>query len=107
MKPFPIAILLGLSLLPAAAFAQGAQQTAAVETAAPAAASARPAAEPRGITRQQYVDRAQERAGQHAASRFDQMDANHDGVLGRSEIRAWRSQHPRRAAAQPAPAAPQ
>ena len=94
MKPFPIALLFGLSLLPAAAFAQGAQQTAAVEAAAPAAAPAG------GITRQQYVDRAQERAGQRAAARFDQMDANHDGVLDRGEIRAWRSQHPRRAAAQ-------
>src|ERR1700755_2250343 len=106
MKPFPIALLFGLSLLPSAAFAQGAQQTAAVETAAPAAAPARPAAEPHGISRQQYVDRAQERAGQRAASHFDQMDANHDGVLDRAEIRAWRSQHPRRAAAQPAPSAP-
>jgi hypothetical protein len=107
MKPFPIAILFGLSLLPAAAFAQGAQQTAAVESAAPAESPARPATDARGITRQQYVDRAQERAGQRAASRFDQMDANHDGVLDRAEIRAWRSEHPRRATAQPSPAAPQ
>jgi hypothetical protein len=107
MKPFPIAILFGLSLLPAAAFAQGAQQTAAVESAAPAESRARPVTGARSITRQQYVDRAQERAGQHAASRFDQMDANHDGVLDPAEIRAWRSEHPRRAAAQPSAAAPQ
>jgi hypothetical protein len=107
MKPFPIAILFGLSLLPAAAFAQGAQQTAAVETAAPAESPARPVTDARGITRQQYMDRAQERAGQRAASRFDRMDANHDGVLDRAEVRTWRSEHPRRAAAQPSPAAPQ
>ena len=107
MKPFPIAILFGLSLLPAAAFAQGAQKTAAVESAAPAGSSAHPVTDARGVTRQQYMDRAQERAGQRAASRFDRMDANHDGVLDRAEIRAWRSEHPRRAAAQPSPAAPQ
>jgi hypothetical protein len=107
MKPFLIAILFGLSALPAAAFAQGAQLTAAVESAAPAASPTRPATEARSITRQQYVDRAQERAGQRATSRFDQMDADHDGVLDRAEIRAWRSQHPRRAAAQPSQAAPQ
>jgi hypothetical protein len=35
------------------------------------------------------------------------MDANHDGVLDRAEIRAWRSQHPRRAAAQPSQPTPQ
>jgi hypothetical protein len=35
------------------------------------------------------------------------MDANHDGILERTEIRTWRSQHPRRAAAQPSQPAPQ
>jgi hypothetical protein len=34
------------------------------------------------------------------------MDTDHDGVLDRAEIRAWRTQHPRHAGApqsQPAP----
>ena len=48
-----------------------------------------------GLTRDQYIQRAQERAGRAAATRFDQMDINHDGVLTRDEIRAYRSQHPR------------
>jgi phosphate-selective porin len=103
MNPPLIAILFCLSLLPAAASAQSAPQTAAVETTVPAAtATPSAAAGPGNITRQQY----QERASQRAASRFDQIDANHDGVLDRDEIRAWRSQHSRRAhpqASQPAP----
>ena len=92
--------LIGLFLLPAVALAQTAPpQTAAVDspTAAPAAPSA-----PSGVTRDQFIERAKERAGQRAAARFDQMDIDHDGVLDRAEIRAWRSQHPRRGAAQPA-----
>lgn len=107
MKSPLIALLVGLALLPATAFAQAAQQTAAVESPAPAASSASAATGARAITRQQYVDRAQERAGERAASRFDQMDANHDGVLDRAEIRGWRSQHPHRAAAQAPQTAPQ
>ena len=81
-------------------------QTAAVDNAAPAASA--PAvgssmnSSTGGITRDQFIQRAKDRAGQRAAARFGQMDANHDSVLGRDEIRAWRSQHPRRTAAQPA-----
>ncbi len=101
-----IAVLLGLSLLPAAAFAQTTPQTAAIETAAPAVSPTPAPAGVTGITRQQYLQRAQERAAQRAGVRFDQMDANHDGVIDRAEMRAWRNQHPRRAAppsSQPAP----
>jgi hypothetical protein len=99
------AALIGLFLLPAATMAQTAPpQTAAADSAAPA-----PAAPPAtaatssvgGITRDQFIQRAKDRAGQRAAARFDQMDTDHNGVLDRDEIRAWRSQHPRRAAAQP------
>ena len=101
MRSIFSAALMGLFLVPPAAFAQTAPpQTAAVDSAAPAQAVA-PA--PGGITRDQFIERAKERAGQRAAARFDQMDTDHDGVLDRAEIRAWRSQHPRRGGAQPAP----
>ena len=104
MRSTVIVALVGLSLLPAATLAQTAPQTAAIEssTSAPRSPSATG-----GITRDQYLQRAQERAGQRAGARFDQMDANHDGIVDRAEIRAWRSQHPRRAAAQPSQPAAQ
>ena len=89
-----------LSLLPATTFAQTAPQTASVESAA----TASPAPTGNGsITRDQYIQRARDRAG----ARFDQMDADHDGVLDRAEIRAWRTQHPRHAAAQQSQPVPQ
>ena len=110
MRSTLTAALIALFLFPAATIAQTATQTAAVDNATPAAAapSAPAATSPiGGITRDQFIQRAKDRAGQRAAARFDQMDANHDGVLGRDEIHAWRSQHPRRAAAQPAQPTPQ
>ena len=88
--------LVALSLLPATTFAQTAPQTAAIESVAPTPSAPTGG----GITRDQFVQRAKDRAAQRAGARFDQMDADHDGVLDRAEIRAWRTQHPRRAAAQ-------
>jgi hypothetical protein len=85
-----------LLLLPAAALAQVGPQTAAVDTSTSAAPSSAATASRGGITRDQFINRAQDRAAQRAAARFDQMDADHDGVLDRAEIRAWRSEHPRR-----------
>ena len=103
MRLRAIGFLLALPLLPAAGFAQTAPQTAAVENSATATPPANGASSrPARITREQYLQRAQERAAERAGARFDEMDTNHDGVLDRAEIRAWRSQHPRRAAAQPA-----
>ncbi len=102
MRPILTAALIGLSLLPATVLAQTMPQTAAVESTTPAAAPAAAPSAADGITREQYLERARERATQRAGARFDQMDANHDGVLDRAERRAWRSEHPRRAAAQPA-----
>ena len=87
MRSTLIVALFGLSLLPATAQAQSDPQTAAGGG---------------GVTREQYLQRAQDRAAQRAGARFDQMDANHDGILDRTEVRAWRSQHSRRAAAQAA-----
>jgi hypothetical protein len=97
-----IGFLLALPLLSATGFAQtGPQSAAVVENSAAAPSNATPS-RPAGITREQYLQRAQERAVQRAGARFDEMDTDHDGVLDRAELRAWRSQHPRRAAAQPA-----
>src|SRR5262245_16575861 len=98
-------LLLGLPLLPATAQAQANPQTAAIESAPPASTPATVGAG--GVTREQFLQRAQERAGRRAGARFDQMDANHDGFLDRAELSAWRSQHPRRAAAPPAQPAAQ
>ena len=107
MRQSLLAGLMALSLLPAIALAQTNPQTAAIESAAPATKPGPNAASTSGVTREQYLQRAQERAGQRAGARFDQMDANHDGVLDRTEVRAWRSQHSRRAADQPAQPAQQ
>lgn len=96
--------LVALSPLPATSFAQTAPQTAAIESAAPAPSA--PTGSD-GITRDQFIERAKDRAAQHAGARFDQMDTDHDGVLDRAEIRAWRTQHPRRAGAQPSQPTPQ
>jgi hypothetical protein len=96
--------LVALSLLPATTFAQTAPQTAAIESAVAAPAAPMGSS---GITRDQFIQRAKDRAAERAGARFDQMDADHDGVLDRAEMRAWRTQHPRRAAAQQSQPAPQ
>jgi hypothetical protein len=95
--------LVALSLVPATTFAQTAPQTASVESAAPAPSASTGG----GITRDQYIQRAKDRAAERAGARFDQMDADHDGVLDRAETRAWRTQHPRHASAQQPQPAPQ
>jgi len=68
-------------------------------SAAPATPSAKPA---RGgdITKEQYVERAVERARHAAEKRFDRMDTDHDGVLTPEERRAA---HVTRAERHPAP----
>ena len=90
--------LFALSLLPATALAQTGQQAAAQPTAS--AASPVPS-RAGGLTRDQYIHRAEERAAGRAAAQFDRMDTNHDGVVDPAERRAWRSQHSRSAASQP------
>ena len=94
---FPAA-LIALFLLPAAAMAQTAMQTAAVDNAPSAPAVGSSANSPTsGITRDQFIQRAKDRSAQRAAARFDQMDTDHDGVLEPAERSAWRSQHLRSA----------
>src|SRR6185312_9382600 len=99
MRSSFIVAVLALSVLPATVFAQSTITQPNPQTAALGSPATPPAASPSvtvtGVTREQYLQRAHERAEQRAAARFDQMDANHDGVLDRGEIRAWRSQHPR------------
>lgn len=69
-------------LSPAAAMAQ-----TAPATPTPSAAPARGG----DITRDEYIERAVERAKRAAAARFDRMDINHDGVLSGEERRAARA----------------
>lgn len=59
-------------LCPTAALAQSASTTAALRS--------------NGITKDQYVERAKQRA----AARFDKADTNRDGILSADEIRAAR-----------------
>jgi hypothetical protein len=92
--------LFALSLLPATALAQTGQQAAAQSTASTASPAP---SRTGGLTREQYIHRAEERAAGRAAAQFDRMDTNHDGVVDPAERRAWRSQHPRSAASQPKP----
>ncbi len=86
-------------LCPAAALAQTAPAPSA-PSAAPATPSAAPA---RGgdISRDQYIERAVERAKRAATARFDRMDTDHDGVLTADERRAARAERAQRRAPKP------
>lgn len=44
------------------------------------------------ISREEYVQRAMDRARRAAEARFDRMDANHDGILTADERRSYREQ---------------
>jgi hypothetical protein len=90
--------LFALSLLPATALAQTSQQAATQPTASATSPAPSRAG---GLTREQYIHRAEERAAGRAAAQFDRMDANHDGVVDPAERRAWRSQHSRGAGSRP------
>jgi hypothetical protein len=77
-------------LCPAAALAQTAPAPAA--TAPPPAAPSTAPARGGDITRDEYIQRAVDRAKRAAETRFDRMDTNHDGVLTAEERRAARAQ---------------
>ena len=81
------AMLLLAFLVPATAMAQSAPPASAGD--APAARSR--AARGADITRDEYVQRAVDRARRAAETRFDRMDTNHDGVLSADERRAARA----------------
>jgi|SRR6516165_7421993 len=92
MRSTAVFALLALSLLPATALAQAPQQAAAQPSSTSAGSATSSSG---GLTREQYIQRAEQRAARRAAAQFDRMDADHDGVLEPAEMRAWRSQHPR------------
>jgi len=96
--------LLALALLPATALAQAPQQAAAQPSTTSAASAPSTSG---GLTRDQYIQRAEQRAARRAAAQFDRIDADHDGVLEPAEMRAWRSQHPRGAGSRSEPPPPQ
>jgi len=80
-------------LCPPAAIAQtapAAPAATAPEAPAMTAPKAPHAASTRGgdITKEEYIERAVERAKRAAATRFDRLDTNHDGVLTAEERRA-------------------
>jgi hypothetical protein len=100
MRSTAICALFALSLLPATALAQANQQAAAQ----PSSPSASPAPSRGGaLTREQFIQRAEDRAAKRAAAQFDRMDVDHNGVLDPAERQAWRNQHPRSAGSRPGP----
>ncbi len=88
-----IAACVALALTPAATLAQ----TTPSSPPAGETTTGPPSAKLNGLTREIYIQRAEQRAARRAGERFDEMDADHDGVLTRDEIRAWHQAHPRHA----------
>ena len=82
---------------PAAPPAPPAPPAPSVPTPPPAMAPA--ATAPDGITRDDYIAKARDEAAKRAGDRFDAMDTNHDGVLTKEEIAAYRAAHARKKAA--------
>lgn len=78
-----------------------AQSPAPQPNPSPPPAAAAPAPAPQGITRDDYIAKAREAAAKRAATRFDAMDADHDGVLTPDEIAAYRAAHPRHTKTEP------
>ena len=92
MRYTAVFALCALSMLPVTALAQTSQQAAAPPSP-PAAGPVAPSSV--SLTKEQYIERAEQRAARRAAAQFDRMDTNHDGVLEAAERSAWRSQHSR------------
>ena len=49
-----------------------------------------------GISRDDYIAKARDAAAKRAGTRFDAMDADHDGILTKDEIVAYRAAHARK-----------
>jgi len=94
-----ILIMLGLG---GAALAQTPPPAAAPTTAAPSTAATPAPPVPQGITRDDYIAKARDAAAKRAATRFDAMDTDHDGILTLDEIAAYRAAHPRHRKTDPA-----
>ena len=74
----------------------------------PAGPPSAPQAEPpplppatEGMSRDDYIATARDAAETRAATRFDEMDTNHDGVLTRDEIAVYRAAHARKKPSEP------
>ena len=67
----------------------------------PAPDTATPAPAPQGIARDDYIAKARDAAVKRAATRFDAMDTDHDGILTPDEIAAYRAAHPRHTKTEP------
>ena len=94
MRGFPILAL--MLFLSSAAIAQTMATPATPPPAAPAVAPA-----PEGVSRDDYIAKARDTAAKRAATRFDAMDADHDGILTKDEIAAYRAAHARKKPAAP------
>jgi hypothetical protein len=88
MRPASLTLAAALAAVLISGFA--AAQTSPPATSPPAARGS--AAVAPGMTRDDYIRRAAERAGKH----FDRMDTNHNGILEQSEMDAWKAAHPGR-----------
>lgn len=87
-----LAVSLVVLIAPVAGLAQTTPAPSTIP--APSAATTAPSSAPArgGITRDQYIERAVERARRAAGKRFDKMDASHDGVLSIEERRGARAE---------------
>jgi hypothetical protein len=92
MRSTAVFAAFAMLLLPVTAFAQAPQQAAAQPNSTSSGSAPSSSV---GLTKEEYIQRAEQRAARRAAAQFDRMDADHDGVLDPAERRAWRSQHPR------------
>jgi hypothetical protein len=88
MRIVHVVSLLAL-MYPAIAMAQGSPPATPAEPAT--ATTGKGHARGADFTRDEYIQRAVERARKSAATRFDKMDANHDGILTADERRAARA----------------
>ena len=85
-----VAVSLVALLYPAAVLAQTAPALSAATEPPATAASGKPTSGG-DITKDQYIERAVERARRAADKRFDRLDTNHDGVLSADERSAARA----------------
>ncbi len=95
MRAPAISLVLALALVPGLALAQAGPPPSG-PGAPPPGASGPPPPPPGAITRDQYIERAQEAAGR----RFDDIDTSHVGYITRAQMRAWSQR--RRGGAAPA-----
>jgi hypothetical protein len=105
MRRHLIALAMLSALLPAAALAQNGPPPGEESGPPPGATAAPPpgattapppgattAPPPGAISREEYIQRAEQRAARLAGERFDQIDVSHSGYITHAEIRAWMAQ---------------